>query len=108
MRPPTGARLTSAPEYLSPNPKTMTKKTKKTKKVTQKQVKAVTAKCLLVSDKAHKANLALYNAEKLYARTGKGWKLVLAAKAKYRKIDAYYSKLNRLWWKRSCDRCAGH
>ena len=86
----------------------MKTKTKKTKKITKKQIKALTAKCLKVSDKAAKANLALYNAQKLHARTGKGWKLVLAAKAKYRKIDAYYSKLNRLWWKRSCDRCAGH
>lgn len=79
-----------------------------TKKITKKQIKALTVKCTRASDKAHKANLALYNAEKLHARTGKGWKLVQAAKAKYRKIDAYYSKLNRLWWKRSCERCAGH
>ena len=49
----------------------MTKKT--TKKMTKKQIKALTVKCTRVSDKAHKANLALYNAEKLYARTGKGW-----------------------------------
>jgi hypothetical protein len=72
-------------------------------KMTKKQIKALTVKCTRASNKAHQANLALYNAQKLHARTGKGWKLVQAAKTKYRKIDAAYSQLNRLWWKHSCD-----
>ena len=77
--------------------------TKKTKKMTKKQITALVVKITKVADKAHKANVALYNAEKLYARTGKGWKLVQAAKTKYRKVDAYYSQLHRLWWKHHCD-----